>query len=57
MDNKASSSLKMTMGTMYLKYHLVPTSNHRENNAERDIQTFKNHLIAGLYSVDKYFHL
>ena len=42
---------------MNIKYQLVPSSKHREKNAERAIKTFNNHLIAGLCSVDKYFNL
>ena len=57
MDNEASTALKLTMTTMNIKYQLVPASNHRANNSERAIQTFKNHFIAGLCSVDKDFHL
>ena len=57
MDNDASTALKTTMISMNIKYQLVPTSNHRANNAERAIQTFKNHFISGLCRVDKYFHL
>ena len=57
MDNEASTAIKLTMTTMDIKYQLVPPSNHRSKNAERGIQTFKNHFIAGLCSVDKYFHL
>ena len=57
MDNDASNVLKPTMTTMNIKYQLDPPSNHRENNAEREIQTFKNHFIAGLCRVEKYFHL
>ena len=43
------------MTNMDINYCLVPPSNHRANNAEREIQTFKNHSIAGLCSVDKKF--
>ena len=57
MDNKTSTTLKLTMMNMNIKQQLVPPINHISNNAEREIQTFKNHYIAGLYSVDKYFHL
>ena len=57
MDNEASTTLKTTMTSMNIKYQLVPTSNHRENNVERAIQTFKNHFTAVLCSVDKDFHL
>jgi hypothetical protein len=34
---------------------LVPPNNHRSNNAERAIQTFKNHFIAGLSTCDPSF--
>jgi hypothetical protein len=36
---------------------LVEPDNHRVNAAERAIQTFKNHFIAGLATVDKNFPL
>ena len=36
MDNEASTALNMTMTTMNIKYQLVPPSNHRANNAERE---------------------
>ena len=55
MDNEASATLKLTMTTMNIKYQLVPPSNHSANNAERAIKTFKNHFIAVLCSVEKYF--
>jgi hypothetical protein len=38
-------------------YQLVPPHIHWRNNAERAIQTFKNHFIAGLCSVDSKFPL
>ena len=57
MNNEASTALKMTIASMNITYQLVPPSNHRAKNAERVIQTFKNHFIAGLCSVDKDFHL
>ena len=47
----------MEMTTMEIKYQLVPPSNHRENNSERAINTFKNHFISVLCSVDIYLHL
>ena len=34
---------------------LVKPHNHRSNAAERVIQTFKNHTIAGLCTCDEYF--
>ena len=47
----------MTINSMNIKYHLVSPSNHRANNAEKEIKTFKNHFIVVLFSVDKYFHM
>ena len=38
-----------------ITYQLVPPHNHRANPAERAIQTFKNHFIAGLCSCDPDF--
>ena len=57
MDNEASTALKTKMTTMNIKYQLFPQSNHRANNAEIAIQTFKNHFIVGLCSTDKDSHL
>ena len=57
MDNEASTTLKMKINSMKIKYQLVPPNNHRVNNAKRVIQKFKNHFIAGLRRVDKEFHL
>ena len=33
-----------------IEYQLAPPSNHRTNAAERAIQTFKCHFLAGLAS-------
>ena len=52
MDNEASAELKLSMKKKDIKYELVPPMVHRRNAAERAIQTFKNHFIAGLASVD-----
>ena len=35
------------------RFQLVPPHLHRQNSVERAIQTFKNHFIAGLASVNK----
>ena len=56
-DNEAYKSFKMTIATMNIKYQLALPSNHRANNSERAIQTFKNHFITGLCSEDKDSHL
>ena len=55
MNNESSTDLKMTMTTMDVKYQLVCPINHRGGDSERDIQTFKTHFIAGLFSIDKFF--
>ena len=57
MDNGESTALNMTINSMKIKYQQVPPSNHRENNSEIAIQTFKNHFIAGMCSIDKDFHI
>ena len=57
MDNEGSTAFKMTMTTIYITYQLVTPTNHRANNAERVIQTFKKHFIEGLCIVDRDFHL
>ena len=56
MYKEASTAINLTMTIMNIKYQLVTIINHRANNSHRAIQTFKNHFIAGLCSVDKYFH-
>ena len=36
-------------------FQFVPPHQHQQNAAERAIQTFKNHFISGISSVNKYF--
>ena len=57
MDNEATTALKLTMMTMNIKYQVVLPSKHIENNADRAIQTIKDHFIVGMCSVDTYFYL
>ena len=57
MDKEASTDLKLNMKTIHINHQLVPPINHRAKNADREIQTFKNHFIEGLCSVEKYFNL
>ena len=57
MDNEELKALKTTMTTMGIKYQLSPPQEITEKNSDRDIQTFKNHFIAGLYRVDNYLHI
>ena len=35
MENEASTTLKMEMTTVNIKYQLAPPSNHRTNNTDR----------------------
>ena len=57
LDNEASTSLKEFLTAEHVEYQLVPPHIHRRNSAERAIQTFKNHFIAGLASTDPNFPL
>ena len=41
MDNEASTAFKMSITTMDIKYQLVLTINHRPNNVEISIHTFR----------------
>ena len=52
MDNEASAIIKAALLKHKVKYQLVPPHLHRRNSAERAIQTFKAHFIAGLCSTD-----
>jgi hypothetical protein len=57
LDNECPEALKDYMADQQVDFQLVPPGVHRRNAAERAIRTFKNHLIAGLCSVDKDFPL
>jgi hypothetical protein len=57
LDNEASLALINYLTQQGITYQLAPPYIHRRNNAERAIQTFKNHFIAGLCSVDPTFSL
>jgi hypothetical protein len=57
LDNEASTALKNFFTVNNVEYQLVPPHCHRRNYAERAIRTFKEHLVAGLYSVDPTFPL
>jgi hypothetical protein len=49
--------LKNFFTVNYIAYQLVPPHCHCRNAAERAIGTFKEHFVAGLYSVDPAFPL
>eukprot|EP00536_Pseudo-nitzschia_multiseries_P019533 jgi/Psemu1/232750/e_gw1.5331.1.1 len=55
MDNKSSKKLIAYITKNNLDYQLASPGDHRLNHAERAIQTFKNHFIAGLNGVDDQF--
>ena len=57
LDNEAPAELLALIENNNCKYEIVPPYVHRRNAAERAIRTFKNHLIAGISSVDPNFPL
>ncbi len=48
LNNQASAAYKIAIETSKMTYQLVPPDNHRQNMAEKAIQTFKNHFISVL---------
>ncbi len=52
LDNKCSAEMKACIKENGMDYELVPTGQHRRNQAERAIQTFKAHFISILAGVD-----
>ena len=57
MDREASTVVELDITTMDINYQLVPPSNHRDNNSERAMQTFRKNFIYGICSVDEIFHI
>ncbi len=57
LDNEASKAFKDKIRDNGMEYELVPPGNHRRNQAERAIQTFKAHFISILAGVDDKFPL
>jgi hypothetical protein len=55
LDNEASKLLKNYLYQQDIKFQLGPLYSHRRNSAERAIRSFKDHLLSGLCSTDKYF--
>jgi hypothetical protein len=55
MDNECSKEFRQYLTDENIDVQLVPPHLHRQNAAERAIQTFKNHFVAGLCSVNKQF--
>jgi hypothetical protein len=46
LDNQASAAYKTAIKTTKMTYQLVPPDDHRQNMAEKSIQTFKNHFVS-----------
>jgi hypothetical protein len=57
LDNEASKHLIDFLADIDIRAQLAPPGMHRANPAERAIQTYKNHLIAGLCSTPPDFPL
>ena len=56
LDNECSGEMKTMLKEKQVTFQLVPPHIHRRNAAERAIRTYKHHLIANLFTCDKYFH-
>jgi hypothetical protein len=57
LDNEAPGPLQQFLRDAHVDFQLAPPHVHRRNAAERAIQTFKNHFVAGLSSTDEQFPL
>ncbi len=57
LDNEASDAFKQYIHKQQIQFELVPPGNHRCNQAERAIQTFKAHFISILAGMDDKFPL
>lgn len=55
LDNECSDIFKSSLQKYNAHFQLVPPHIHRRNAAERAIQTFKDHFIACLASIDPTF--
>ena len=52
LDNEASGAIKQYLTNKFVQWQFVPPNEHRVNAAEGAIQTFKNHFISGLCTMD-----
>ena len=50
LDNEISTEFAAALTNEKISYQLASPGNHRTNAAERAIQTFKHHFLAGLAS-------
>jgi hypothetical protein len=54
-DNAVTIDFIKKMHSRGITVQLTPAGNHRTNNAERCIQTAKNHIVAGYHTADPDF--
>jgi hypothetical protein len=52
LNNECSAAMKACIKENNMDYDLVPPGQHRQNQAEQAIQTFKAHFISILASID-----
>ena len=52
LDNECPRDLKQFLRDSSVNFQLVPTHLQRTNSAKHAIQTYKDHLVAGLSSCD-----
>ena len=57
MTNELSEDLNQYFEDSDIQFQLVPSHTNQRYAAERDTRTFKNHVIASLYTVDPIFPL
>ena len=57
LDNETGKELKLFFQEIKVKTEYVPPNNHRRNRAERAIQEWKGHFIAGLCTLDPDFKM
>ncbi len=57
LNNKCSAAMKACIKEKGIDYKLIPQGQHRRNQAEWAIQTFKAHIISILAGIDNKFPL
>jgi hypothetical protein len=57
LDNKCLAAMKACIKENNMDYKLIPPGQHRQNQAERTIQTFQAHIISILAGVNDKFPL
>ena len=57
LDNEVSKNALLNLNNMGITYQLVPPRCHRRNATERAIQSYKNHMISALCTIDPRFSM